>query len=150
MYASRFTSTIKASHEQEQELLTKQRLYRPVSPHLNIYQPQLTWLLSGLHRITGVAMSGAFYALTVSYAATSLLNIPFSSASIVSAAAALPLVAKLVAKAAMAYPFVFHAANGIRHLVWDFGKQLTIPGVYRTGYAVLAATATFGSYFLFW
>lgn len=95
-------------------------------------------------------MGGAFYALTVSYAATSLLNIPFTSATVVSAVAALPVAVKFIGKAAMAYPFFFHAANGVRHLIWDFGKELTIPGVYRTGYAVLAATAAFGTYFLFW
>lgn len=146
----RSTSTVKALHEEEQALLNAQRLKRPVSPHLTIYQPQLTWYLSSVHRITGVAMGGAFYALTVSYAATSLLNIPFDSAAIVSTVAALPVAVKLLGKAAMAYPFVFHAANGVRHLIWDFGKELTIPGVYRTGYAVLAATATIGTYFFFW
>ena len=30
---------------------------RPVSPHLQIYQPQLTWLMSGLHRITGAGLA---------------------------------------------------------------------------------------------
>jgi len=49
----------------------------------------------------------------------------------------------------MAYPFVYHAFNGIRHLVWDFGFELTIPGVYRTGYTVLAGTAVFGSLLAF-
>ena len=145
----RHLSTIKVSHEQEQELLVAQRKNRPVSPHLDIYKPQLTWLLSGLHRLTGVGMAGAFYGLTVTYAATSLLSVPFDSASIVTAFASLPFAAKLGAKIAMAYPFAFHFFNGIRHLVWDFGKELTIPGVYRPGYLVLAGTALLGSYFAF-
>jgi hypothetical protein len=34
------------------------RLNRPMSPHLTIYEPQLTWLLSGFHRITGFAVGG--------------------------------------------------------------------------------------------
>lgn len=94
-------------------------------------------------------MAGTFYALTVAYAATSLLSIPFDSATLVSAFAALPVATKVGVKALMAYPFVFHAFNGIRHLVWDFGKQLTIPGVYRTGYIVVAGTALVGSYLAF-
>jgi len=143
------TSTVKVSHEEENELLIAQRRNRPVSPHLTIYQPQLTWYLSGVHRVTGVAMAGAFYALTCGYAATSLLSIPFDSAAIVSAFAALPVAAKVLAKAAMAFPFAFHSLNGLRHLVWDFGKELTIPGVYRTGYIVLAGTAVLGSYLAF-
>lgn len=34
------------------------RLSRPMSPHLTIYKPQLTTLLSITHRGTGVALSG--------------------------------------------------------------------------------------------
>lgn len=95
-------------------------------------------------------MAGAFYALTCGYAATLLAGISFDSATLVAAFAGLPFVAKLGAKAAMAFPFVFHSFNGIRHLVWDLGKELTIKGVYRTGYAVVAATAVFGSLLMFW
>lgn len=94
-------------------------------------------------------MAGAFYALTVSYAAISILAISFDSASIVSAFAALPVAVKFLAKGVMAFPFVFHSANGVRHLIWDMGKGLTISGVYKTGYAVLAATAAMGTYLTF-
>lgn len=45
----------------ESELLRAQRKRRPVSPHLNIYQPQLTWYMSGAHRLTGVALGGGTY-----------------------------------------------------------------------------------------
>jgi hypothetical protein len=37
---------------------TDPKANRPLSPHLTIYQPQLTWYMSGLHRITGVYISG--------------------------------------------------------------------------------------------
>ncbi|KAJ3043079.1 cytochrome b subunit of succinate dehydrogenase, Sdh3p, partial [Rhizoclosmatium hyalinum] len=33
-----------------------QAFKRPISPHLFIYQPQLTWYLSMFHRITGAAV----------------------------------------------------------------------------------------------
>lgn len=145
----RLVSTVHTTHDEEQDVLVAQRKNRPVSPHLDIYQPQLTWLLSGLHRITGVAMAGAFYALTCGFAATSILNIPFDTTTLVSAFTTLPTFAQYGIKAICAYPFVYHIGNGIRHLVWDFGKELTIPGVYRTGYAVLAATAVIGSYLAF-
>jgi len=35
-------------------------LGRPISPHLNIYKPQLTWIISGGHRISGCIMSGSW------------------------------------------------------------------------------------------
>lgn len=34
------------------------RLSRPMSPHLTIYKPQLTTMLSITHRATGVALCG--------------------------------------------------------------------------------------------
>ena len=44
---------------QNQEFWSKnKRLARPMSPHLTIYKPQLTSMLSISHRITGVAQSG--------------------------------------------------------------------------------------------
>lgn len=64
-YIKRKNRHFNASHKaQEQcaaaesELLRQQRKLRPVSPHLQIYQPQITWYLSGLHRVTGVALGG--------------------------------------------------------------------------------------------
>lgn len=147
--AVRYTGTVKVSEKQEHELLVNQRKNRPISPHLQIYQPQLTWVLSGLHRVTGVAMAGAFYALTCTYAASGILGFPLEASTLVSAFAGLPLFAKIGAKAAMVFPFVYHSLNGVRHLIWDSGKELTLKGVYRTGYAVLAGTALLGTYWTF-
>jgi succinate dehydrogenase/fumarate reductase cytochrome b subunit len=42
------------------EYLKKQKsMNRPLSPHLNIYKPQLTWMLSGAHRVSGSIMGGS-------------------------------------------------------------------------------------------
>lgn len=46
------------SPDAESELLRQQRKVRPISPHLSIYQPQLTWYGSAAHRITGCAIGG--------------------------------------------------------------------------------------------
>lgn len=146
---SSLAPTVKVSHNEEQELLVNQRKNRPLSPELKIYEPQLTWVLSGVHRITGVGMAAVFYGLTCTYAATLLLGTPFEAATLVSAFAALPVAVKVLAKAAMAYPFAFHSFNGVRHLIWDFGKELTLKGVYRTGYVVLGLTAVVGTYLTF-
>ncbi|CAI5756705.1 unnamed protein product [Candida verbasci] len=150
LLSSRFISSIhQTTHDEEQNILLNQRKNRPESPHLTIYQPQLTWIMSSFHRITGVAMAGGFYALTCTFAATSLLNIPFDSTSLIGAFTALPIALQYTVKAICAYPFVYHFGNGIRHLIWDMGKELTISGVYRTGYAVLGLTAIVGSYLAF-
>lgn len=43
-------------------------------------------------------------------------------------------------KAVMAFPFVYHYMNGIRHLLWDSGHFLSLKQVYMTGYIVLVLT----------
>ncbi|KAI8098452.1 succinate dehydrogenase cytochrome b560 subunit [Halteromyces radiatus] len=128
------------SPDAESELLRQQRKVRPVSPHLTIYQPQLTWYMSGLHRVTGAAVGGAFYLAAMGYLAAPSLGITVDTASMVSAAAAAPVAAKVLAKVTVATPFVFHCLNGIRHLAWDATKFLNIKDVYKTGYAVIGGT----------
>lgn len=147
--ALRPVSHVTTTPDEEQAILVAQRKNRPTSPHLEIWKPEVNFVLSASHRILGVAMAGAFYALTCGYAATSILGIDFTSATLVSAFSTLPLVVKLAAKLIMAYPFVFHSTNGIRHLIWDFGKELSIKGVWRTAYVVLGVTAVAGSYLAF-
>lgn len=39
-------------------LLRQRALKRPISPHLTVYKPQVTWMVSGFHRMTGCAMAG--------------------------------------------------------------------------------------------
>lgn len=142
-------NTIITTENQEDSILAAQRVNRPVSPHLQIYQPQLTWYLSGLHRITGVFLAVGFYGITCTYAATSILGLEFDAAYIYQTIQELPLVVKYTAKAAIAYPFVFHFCNGIRHFIWDAGKEFTIKGIYRTGYTVLGAAGLLGTYLTF-
>jgi succinate dehydrogenase (ubiquinone) cytochrome b560 subunit len=94
-----------------------------------------------VHRITGVALAGGLYAFLIGYVAGPLVGISFDSASLVGFFGALPLVGKLALKFIYSIPFTFHVANGFRHLIWDTGSQLTLKGVYRTGYAVIGLTA---------
>jgi hypothetical protein len=42
-------------------ILDKQRLNRPSSPHMTIYEPQITWYASIFHRITGTGLSVGKY-----------------------------------------------------------------------------------------
>lgn len=131
-------STYKASPDVEQAIITKQRLNRPISPHLSIYEFGMTMNLSSLHRITGVAMGFAFYGFTLSYALLPIVGIHVDAASLASVFGSLPLVAKLGIKAVAASPFAFHLWNGFRHLLWDSTRFVSKKGVYQTGYPVLA------------
>lgn len=113
------------------------RLNRPQSPHLTIYKPQLTSMLSITHRGTGIALTG--YAAIFGIAA---LTCPDGANSVISVIEGLHLGAASLAalKFTLAFPFAFHTVNGVRHLFWDLGKFLTIKEVYTTGYAMLLAS----------
>lgn len=51
-------SNVTAERENEDFAAKNARLGRPQSPHLTIYKPQLTFLLSFTHRATGMALGG--------------------------------------------------------------------------------------------
>ncbi|KAL7266902.1 hypothetical protein RUND412_010531 [Rhizina undulata] len=125
----------------ENAILAKQRLNRPLSPHLTIYQPQLTWVMSGLNRITGGIAAAAIYGFFAAYAVSPLFGWHLDSATLAASFGSSPVAAKVGLKALYALPFTYHSWNGVRHLLWDTGRFLDLTGVYRTGYAVLALTA---------
>lgn len=143
----RSLNTVTTTHDREQEILVAQRKNRPSSPHLTIYQPQLTWYLSSVHRVSGVMLAGAFYGVTVAYALGGLTGFTIDSNLIAESFHSLSSGTQYAIKGIAVFPFAFHFANGIRHLIWDAGKELNLKGVYRTGYAVLAFTAILGTFY---
>jgi len=124
--------------EAKSTVLGKQRLNRPVAPHLAIYKPQITWYLSALNRITGCAVSGAFYAFGALYLVAPSLGWHLESAVIAASFAAWPVFLQVATKAIVALPFTFHSINGVRHLIWDTAKMITNKKVNQSGWAVVA------------
>ncbi|CAK7268574.1 cytochrome b subunit of succinate dehydrogenase, Sdh3p [Sporothrix epigloea] len=117
---SRPITTEKLSESEAHKVLANQRLHRPVSPHITIYDPAQIWYgASIMQRYTGMAYSGALYGGSIAYLMAPLLGWHLESASLVAFAAGLPVAVKFVLKTAAAFPFLFHSFNGIRHLVWD-------------------------------
>jgi succinate dehydrogenase / fumarate reductase cytochrome b subunit len=105
---------------------------RPLSPHLQVYNPQITSVMSILHRITGVILAlGSLFLLWI-LVSLSMGEQSFATTSVFLATP----IAKL---ALMGYTacLMYHLFNGIRHLFWDIGKGFDIPTVYRSGYAVI-------------
>ncbi|KAI5780864.1 hypothetical protein EDC01DRAFT_667524 [Geopyxis carbonaria] len=139
--AASTSSSQVTSKDEAYSLLLAQRKLRPLAPHLSIYQPQLTWLLSSLHRITGVTLAGSVYLFGISYAVAPLFGLHMETATMVASLATLPIAAKILLKATLATPFAFHCINGVRHLNWDTARELHLKGVYRTGYAVIGLTS---------
>ncbi|KAF2646604.1 succinate dehydrogenase subunit C [Massarina eburnea CBS 473.64] len=149
MVQRRFAATNTISQDSAAELLNKQRRLRPVSPHLNIYQPQITWYASGLHRISGVILSGGLYLFGFAYLAAPALGWHMESTSLIAAVGAWPAWAKVSAKFGIAMPFFFHSLNGVRHLVQDFGIGFAKKTVMQTGWTVVGLTVAGSLYYSF-
>nr|WDE17735.1 mistochondrial succinate dehydrogenase subunit C [Neoseiulus barkeri] len=113
-------------------------LKRPLSPHLLIYKPQMTTVLSITHRITGLGLTAGVYGIAIA-ALLSKGQFPECIAAIQAAhvSQAIIIPAKLLSSGA----FFYHFFNGIRHLLWDLGLGFKMKELYLTGKIVLALTA---------
>ena len=109
---------------------------RPVSPHLQVYRLHLLMVLSGSHRITGMALSvGSLILVWFLVAAAS------SDAAYAWFAWVVGSPIGYLALFGWTASLWYHFCNGMRHLSWDFGIGFEIPHLYSSGRMVLAATA---------
>ncbi len=108
---------------------------RPLSPHLQVYRPQLTSMLSILHRLTGVALAVGTLLLVYWLVAAASGPAAFEAAQGFMGS----ILGRLLLFGWSAALF-FHLCNGIRHLFWDVGLGFELSTVYRSGWAVLIGT----------
>jgi succinate dehydrogenase / fumarate reductase, cytochrome b subunit len=106
---------------------------RPLSPHLQVYKPQITSTLSIIHRATGVvnAIGGLFVAAWLVSVASDADCFAWSQQILASWFGKLALFA-------FSASLIYHLLNGIRHLLWDIGWGMEIGTVQKTGYLVVA------------
>lgn len=108
---------------------------RPLSPHLQVYRPQLTSVLSITHRLTGVALSIGTLLLVYWLAAAASGPEAFARAQ--------DFVGSFFGRLLLfgwTLSLFYHLFNGIRHLFWDAGYGFELDQVYRSGWAVVGAT----------
>ncbi len=108
---------------------------RPLSPHLQIYKPQLTSVLSISHRLTGLALSiGAIFLVWWLVAAAT------GDAAFAAVQCFFGSWLGLLMLLGWTFSFFYHLSNGIRHLVWDAGYGFELKNTYLSGWIVVAAT----------
>ena len=107
-------------------------LKRPLSPHLQIYKPQLTSVLSITHRITGVVLSilSLFIPLTLVSVVLGVGYFNILKVFLTNIFIQLLITASI-------FVLAYHLLNGIRHLFWDYGLGLSMKDTYISGYLVL-------------
>ena len=105
---------------------------RPLSPHLQIYKPQLTSVLSITHRGTGVFLSLGALVLTYWLVSLAVSEELFNSFHLHTSF----WYGKLFL-IGFVFSLYYHLANGIRHLFWDIGLGLEISTTYKSGYFII-------------
>ena len=108
---------------------------RPLSPHLQVYRPQLTSVMSIMHRASGAVLATGSLVLVVWLTALAAGDdiFGFATALLHHPVGQLVLFGYSVA-------LVYHGLNGVRHLSWDSQIGLEIGQVYQSGYLVLGLT----------
>lgn len=109
---------------------------RPLSPHLQVYTPQMTSILSIMNRVTGIAVSAGTVLLVWWLVAAASGPSAFNT---VQGFIASPV--GLFVLFGWTVSLFFHFFNGIRHLAWDAGFGFDLPQAYASGWAVVIATA---------
>ncbi len=108
---------------------------RPMSPHLQIYRPQITSVLSIMNRLTGIASSAGTLLLVWWLVAAASGPKPFATVQHVIAN---PL--GLIVLFGWTVALVYHFFAGLRHLSWDAGYGFSLAATHRSGWATVIAT----------
>ena len=103
---------------------TKSQPRRPLSPHLQIYRPMLTMMMSIVHRMTGAALY--FGTLLVVWWLVALASGPDYFNYVQDIAGS--VIGRLVLFG-YTWALVHHALGGMRHLVWDTGRGFDLDKV---------------------
>lgn len=105
---------------------------RPMSPHLQIYKMPITALLSIIHRGTGAILFIGLLLLIWGLVAIAngldtwqVMHLFLSS-----------WFGKLLLLG-FSFSLYYHLCNGIRHLLWDIGKGLSVNVVHQSAWIVI-------------
>jgi succinate dehydrogenase / fumarate reductase cytochrome b subunit len=92
---------------------------RPLSPHLQIYRPMLTMMMSIAHRISGVGNAVGFALLTWWLVAISIGPDAYATVD--------HFFSSIIGRLLLflfTWSLIHHMLGGIRHLIWDTGTGL--------------------------
>jgi succinate dehydrogenase / fumarate reductase, cytochrome b subunit len=102
---------------------------RPLSPHLQVYKPQLTSIMSISHRVTGIAL--AVGTLLLVWWLMAAASGPDAFATVQGFIGSWFGYLVLFG---FTYCLMYHLCNGIRHLFWDAGHGFELETVYKSGW----------------
>ena len=119
------------AHTSEGELVR-----RPLSPHLQVYKPQITSVLSIMNRVTGIATSIGTLLLVWWLAAAASGPVAFAHVQgFIGSWIGLFVLFGWTAS------LFYHFFAGLRHLAWDAGYGFSLEMTHKSGWAAVIATA---------
>jgi succinate dehydrogenase / fumarate reductase cytochrome b subunit len=110
---------------------------RPLSPHLQIYRPMLTMLMSIAHRISGVGNAVGFLLLAWWLVAISIGPDAYAQVSAFFGSIFGRLLLFL-----FSWSLIHHMLGGIRHLIWDTGAGLDKVSIEVFAWATIIGSIT--------
>lgn len=107
----------------------------PISPHLQIYKPQITSLLSITHRITGFGLNLALILLSLWIISFGLGSDVYANFVTIFETIFVKIVVYFIVLG-----ISYHALNGIRHILWDFGFMISNKAALVSGLVIILAS----------
>ena len=111
---------------------------RPLSPHLQVYRPQITSILSIMNRVTGIISTVGTLMLVWWLVAAATGPHAYS---IVQSFLGSPI--GLFVLFGWTAALFYHFFGGLRHLAWDMGFGYDLKQVHTSGWAIIIATVVF-------
>ncbi len=108
---------------------------RPMSPHLQVYKPQLTSVLSIANRATGMAITAGtlmmvWWLVAASEGPRAYAHVQWFASSVLG----------ILVLAGWTAALCYHTFAGLRHLAWDAGYGYDLPSVHLSGRVTVIAT----------
>ncbi len=92
---------------------------RPLSPHLQIYHPSMTMIMSIAHRLSGLGLYVCMVGFVLWLAALAFAPDLFNQAQILARSPVGQVVIFVIC-----WAFTHHLFGGLRHFLWDTGRGL--------------------------
>ena len=108
---------------------------RPLSPHLQIYRPMLTMVMSIMHRLTGVALYCGMVLLVWWLSAAAISDSCFATVQAVFG----HWLGRLVLFG-FTWALIHHMLGGLKHFIWDTGRGFDLKTVELMAKGSLAAS----------
>ena len=109
----------------------------PLSPHLQIYKPQITSILSIAHRITGFSLNLVLVLTTIWIVSMSLGDIYYQNFVKIFQTFFIKFVVYFIVLG-----ISYHSLNGIRHILWDFGYLIDNNSALISGIVIIICSIT--------